>query len=51
MRTTDWLDLTSEDFRSLDPARTIAVLPIAAVEQHGPHLLGTAAEGVIVCNL
>ena len=38
MRTTDWLDLTSEDFRSLDPARTIAVLPIAAVEQHGPHL-------------
>jgi len=33
-----WGDLTSADFRALDPERTIAVLPIAAVEQHGPHL-------------
>jgi creatinine amidohydrolase len=30
----DWLDLTTEEF---DHAR-IAVLPVAAVEQHGPHL-------------
>lgn len=33
-----WLDLTTEDFRSRDMSRAIAVLPIAAVEQHGPHL-------------
>lgn len=33
-----WADLTTEDFRGLDAERTIAVLPIAAIEQHGPHL-------------
>ena len=51
MRTIHWLDLTSEDFTKLDPARTVAVLPVAAVEQHGPHLpvaTDTAiAEGMI----
>ncbi|MBY6243207.1 creatininase family protein [Methylosinus sp. Sm6] len=33
-----WTDLATRDFRDLDMARVIAVLPIAAVEQHGPHL-------------
>jgi creatinine amidohydrolase len=33
-----WADLTTEDFRGLNADTTIAVLPIAAVEQHGPHL-------------
>lgn len=33
-----WLDLTWQDFRDRDMARAIAVLPVAAVEQHGPHL-------------
>lgn len=33
-----WQDLTADDFRALDGARTIAVLPVAAIEQHGPHL-------------
>lgn len=33
-----WQDLTTLEFRGLDQERTIAVLPIAAVEQHGPHL-------------
>jgi creatinine amidohydrolase len=33
-----WLDLTTEDFRTRDMGRAIAVLPVAAVEQHGPHL-------------
>lgn len=32
-----WMDLTTEDFRSL-PADTVAILPTAAIEQHGPHL-------------
>ena len=33
-----WSDLSTADFASLDLARTIAVLPVAAIEQHGPHL-------------
>src|SRR3712207_6283289 len=32
-----WADLTTDEFRALDAA-TIAVLPVAAIEQHGPHL-------------
>ena len=32
-----WQDLTWSDFRLL-PADTVAILPVAAVEQHGPHL-------------
>lgn len=31
-------DLTFEQVRDLDRARTIAVLPVGAVEAHGPHL-------------
>lgn len=46
-----WQELTTEDVAALDRARTVAVLPVAAVEQHGPHLpLGTdamIAEGVL----
>ena len=30
-------DLTSGDFATLDPARTVVLLPVAAIEQHGPH--------------
>jgi creatinine amidohydrolase len=33
-----WADLTTQEFDQLDKARTIAVLPVAATEQHGPHL-------------
>lgn len=33
-----WQDLASADFAALDRARAIAVLPLAATEQHGPHL-------------
>jgi creatinine amidohydrolase len=37
-----WSDFSADDFNAIDPMRTIAMLPIAAVEQHGPHLpLGT----------
>ena len=40
----DWLEMTWEDFARGNPSRWIAVLPIAAIEQHGPHLsLGTDA--------
>lgn len=34
----DWMDLRAPDFATLDAARTIVVLPTAAIEQHGPHL-------------
>ncbi|MBR1133007.1 creatininase family protein [Bradyrhizobium iriomotense] len=33
-----WWDLSAEDFRQLDMSRIVAVLPVGAVEQHGPHL-------------
>jgi creatinine amidohydrolase len=33
-----WSDLSTADFHALDRARAIAVLPVAATEQHGPHL-------------
>ena len=33
-----WADLTTRDFARLDPATTVAVLPLGATEQHGPHL-------------
>lgn len=33
-----WADLSTADFASIDKARAIAVLPVAATEQHGPHL-------------
>jgi creatinine amidohydrolase len=33
-----WTDFAASDFSNIDPDKTIAILPIAAVEQHGPHL-------------
>ena len=33
-----WQDLTTVDFAGLDPATCIALLPVGATEQHGPHL-------------
>ena len=33
-----WADLKTTDFARLDLDRCIAVLPVAATEQHGPHL-------------
>src|SRR6266700_3686206 len=38
----DWTEIHWPDFSGSAPARWIAVLPLAATEQHGPHLpLGT----------
>ena len=33
-----WEDLTWQDFAGIDAGRCVAVLPVAAIEQHGPHL-------------
>ena len=50
-----WADLKSPDFAGFDLARCIAVLPVAAVEQHGPHLPlnvdAALVDGVIAATL
>jgi creatinine amidohydrolase len=33
-----WWDLTTRDFAELDMSKMVAILPVGAVEQHGPHL-------------
>ena len=33
-----WQNLTTEDFGTIAPENTVAILPMAAIEQHGPHL-------------
>lgn len=46
-----WSDYTSEAFSRLDRERIVAVLPVGATEQHGPHLPlsvdATIADGVV----
>ncbi len=38
MRRLDWADYRTTEYAGIDPMRTIAILPTAAIEQHGPHL-------------
>lgn len=33
-----WIENTTTDFEGIDPEKAVAVLPVAAIEQHGPHL-------------
>jgi creatinine amidohydrolase len=37
-RTHFWAELKTTEFAGLDPQSTVAILPVAAIEQHGPHL-------------
>ena len=50
-----WADLATTDFAALDRARAMAVLPVAATEQHGPHLPlsvdSDLADGVVRSSL
>ena len=54
-----WSDLTTRDFARRQASgaaqRTVAVLPVAATEQHGPHLPlnvdATLADGIIAASL
>ncbi len=47
----DWASRRAPAFETIDPDRSIAILPTAAIEQHGPHLpVGTdtlIAEGML----
>lgn len=43
-----WNELTTYDFSALSPDKTIAMLPIASTEQHGPHL--PIATDVAIAN-
>ena len=38
MRRLDWAEYRTTEYEHIDPMRTIAILPTAAIEQHGPHL-------------
>ncbi|MDQ0313896.1 creatininase family protein [Amorphus orientalis] len=46
-----WADMTTETFAAAETSSWIAVLPVAAIEQHGPHLPvstdAAIAEGVV----
>jgi creatinine amidohydrolase len=50
-----WSELTTADFAQLDVSRTVAVLPVAATEQHGPPLPLSVdtdlVEGVVQASL
>lgn len=50
-----WAQLCTTDFAALDRARAIAVLPVAATEQHGPHLPlsvdATLVDGIVAAAL
>ncbi|TVR49867.1 MAG: creatininase family protein [Rhodobacteraceae bacterium] len=38
MRRLNWADYRTSEYAQIDPMRSIAILPTAAIEQHGPHL-------------
>lgn len=46
-----WADLTQSDFAKLDRDRTILVLPVGAIEQHGPHLPVSVDRDLAECLL
>ena len=50
-----WADLTTRDFADLDAAAAVAVLPLGATEQHGPHLPlsvdQVVVDGVVAASL
>lgn len=46
-----WADLTAAEFAALDRGRAVAVLPIGAIEQHGPHLAMAVDRDLVLAVL
>lgn len=46
-----WGDLTAPEFAALDRAAAVAILPIGAVEQHGPHLAMSVDHDLVAAVL
>ena len=50
-----WADLKTTDFAAIDAAKAVAVLPLGATEQHGPHLPlavdHALADGIVAAAL
>ncbi len=50
-----WADLTTREFGLLDRDRSVVMLPVAATEQHGPHLPvsvdTTLVDGIVAATL
>ena len=42
-----WADLKTTDFAQLDTTRTVALLPLGATEQHGPHLPLSVDQSIV----
>ena len=42
-----WADYTARDFARLDHENLIAVLPVGAIEQHGPHLPLSVDQSIV----
>lgn len=50
-----WQDLSSEELEASDLTQAIVILPVGAIEQHGPHLpVGVDAminQGIVECSM
>lgn len=46
----EWHDLTTVDFEAADPETWVAILPVSATEQHGPHL-PVATDAILMDGL
>lgn len=46
-----WADLTAGEFAALDRDRAVAILPIGAIEQHGPHLAMAVDRDLVLAVL
>lgn len=46
-----WSDLTTRDFAGLERETTVVVLPIGAIEQHGPHLPISTDTAIAECMI
>lgn len=47
MKSRFWADYTAREFAALDRGGLIAVLPVGAIEQHGPHLPLSADQAIV----